>query len=427
MQQLAERNPARERGLRRARRRRAACPPIERTPIPAPADAATVLALQTRVRAARIAGGELSPSRLHDLRAFKTAAAELAYLHRLAHTARNGTVVTSMPQLVKGLARLHPAWRMTGDRFDDRDRHQTAVRRRLRDLDAMGLLAWRIGVDTDGEDARTELQLRQAPDVTHDELVDARAQLARWRRRYGTDLNTGSATGIRGVRRHAAPLTAQQRRRRGQAHAIARAQARRHPSRSNTAPLSEAPAALGPPCQRDLWRKDRRAPAPAGIPAWLAAIGAAGARAQRMGEGMDAIMRAAAPSDRAALGRLRTASVSGGGLGLLRQAGRAGCPADLIALAAWAIAFPGLQPCLSTAVREQLRRSGSQYDRLVGPGAAAALLIDLMAGADVDARMGFEPRTLAYYAHDLKAAARALRRHARRAPPARPHRPRGRP
>jgi hypothetical protein len=47
----------------------------------------------------------------------------------------------------------------------------------------MGLLAWRIGVDVDGEDARTEFELRPAPDVTADELAAAAAALARWQAR----------------------------------------------------------------------------------------------------------------------------------------------------------------------------------------------------------------------------------------------------
>lgn len=152
--------------------------------MPEPVDAVHLLALQTRVRAARVAGGEISASRLYDVRAFKCVAAEHAYLRTLARKPTGGTVVTSMPQLVKGLARLHPTWRMDGEKFADRDRHHQAVRRRLRDLDAMGLLRWQIGVDVTGEDARTELWLRPAPDVTPEELADAAAQLARWQQRY---------------------------------------------------------------------------------------------------------------------------------------------------------------------------------------------------------------------------------------------------
>jgi hypothetical protein len=429
MQQQAHRNPARQRGLRRARAHRAPCEPVDRTPIPSPVDGPTLLALQTRVRLARIAGGELAASRRYDLRAYKSAAAEHAYLLRLAHAARNGTIATSMPQLVRGLARLHPSWTMDGDRFDDRDRHQTAVRRRLRDLDAMGVLRWRIGVDTDGEDARTELELRQAPDVTADELADARAQLARWRRRYGTALDTGSSTGIRHVSRRARPLSALEQERRGRAHTIAR-----HRSRSNTAPLSEAPATPENhhrPSELSMSslgeRRDRRARASAGPPAWLAALEPSAAWPPPMGERtVDAIQRAAAPSDRAALSALRTAASSGGGFDRLRQAGAAGAPADIIALAGWALAFPGLEPRLSEANRLRLRRSGLQYDRLAGAGAAAALLIERLQAADLDAAQGLDPRTIVLYAADLKATSRALRRQRRGMPPPRPHRPRER-
>lgn len=234
-------NPARARGLRRARRDRAPCEPVAWTPLPDVVDAVHLLALLTRVRAARVAAGEIAPARLNDVRAFKSAYAELGYLRTLTRKPTGGTIVTSMPQLVRGLARLHPAWKIDGDWFADRDRHQRAVRRRLRDLDAMGLLCWRIGVDVDGEDARTELELRPAPDVTAAELRAAAAALERWRARYGAALNTGSTTGIRNAARRARPLSAGERRRRGIARARARASARRAVSTSNSAPRFATP------------------------------------------------------------------------------------------------------------------------------------------------------------------------------------------
>lgn len=448
--EITSRNPARQRGLRRARYHRAVCEPAAWTPMPAAVAPAHLLALLTRVRAARVAAGELSAARLYDVRAYKTVAAEHGYLRRLARPSTGGTVITSMPQLVKGLAHLHPAWKMDGDRFDDRDRHHSAVRRRLRDQDAMGLLVWRIGIDVMGEDARTELQLRPAPDVTADELADAKAQLARWRRRYGTALNTGSTTGIRNVDRHARPLPAAERRRRGQEHASRAAarrsagrlpastrdatQTRRRPTTTNTAPLSEASATprttprpgdlrLSGDRSRTGDRRERTAPR---APAWLAAAAPAGAWPPRMQERSDAIERAAAPNDRAALVALRTAASSGGGLECLRRAGAAGAPADLIALAGWALVFPGLAPRLSEANRLKLRRSGRQLDRLDRRGAAAELLLDRLSELDIDAAQGDDPRTIAFYLADLKATARALRRHHRRMPPPRPHRPRGR-
>ena len=209
--------------------------------MPAPVDALVVLALLTRVRAARVACGEISAGRLYDVRAFKCVLAELGYLRTLTRRPTGGTVVTSMPQLVKGLARLHPAWRMTGDKFADRDRHQQAVRRRLRDLDAMGVLRWRIGVDGDGEDARSELELRPAPDITHDELTAAAVALARWQTRYGAALNTGSSTGIRNAAGHARPLSAAECQRRGVARARQRAARVRVSSTTNSAPRFAAP------------------------------------------------------------------------------------------------------------------------------------------------------------------------------------------
>ncbi|MGI8412384.1 MAG: hypothetical protein ACR2LV_05530 [Solirubrobacteraceae bacterium] len=211
--------------------------------LPAPVDAVALLALLTRVRAARVVAGELSPGREHDVRAFKCCVAELAYLRRLAAGGRHGgTVVTSMRQLVAGLAVLHPAWRITGEGFEDRDRHHRAVRRRLRDLEAMGLLCWRVGVDLDGEERRTELELLPAPELSVEELQGAAGHLARWQARYGHSLNTGSATEILDAVRHGRPLSASERQRRGVQHARARAAVRCcREHRSNSAPPCGAP------------------------------------------------------------------------------------------------------------------------------------------------------------------------------------------
>jgi len=235
-------NPARARGLKRAREKRAPCEPAAWTPLPDPVDAVHLLALLTRVRADRVTAGELSPERLYDVRAFKSAYAELGYLRTLVRRQTGGTVVTSMPQLVAGLARLHPAWKIEGDKFIDRDRHHSAVRRRLRDLHAMGLLSWRVGVDVDGEDARTELELRPAAVVTDDELAAAAAQLERWQARYGHALNTGSTTGIRNAAAHGRPLSASERQRRAIARRRARAHSRRERSTTNTGPHCVASA-----------------------------------------------------------------------------------------------------------------------------------------------------------------------------------------
>ena len=235
-------NPARARGLRRAREQRAPCEPVAWTPPPDPVDAVHLLALQTRGRARRVEAGELSPQRLYDVRAFKSAYAELGYLRTLMRRESGGTIATSMPQLIAGLARLHPAWKIEGDKFADRDRHHSAVRRRLRDLHDMGLLSWRVGVDADGEDARTELELRPAPHVTADELAEAADRLARWQARYGDALNTGSSTGIHNAARHGRPLSASERQRRGITRTRARAQRLREPSNTNSGPHFVAPA-----------------------------------------------------------------------------------------------------------------------------------------------------------------------------------------
>jgi hypothetical protein len=216
--------------------------------MPAPVEPVQLLALLTRARGDRVAAGDLTAERLYDVRAFKSAYAELGYLRRLAAAGRaGGTVVTSMRQLVAGLAALHPAWRIDGgEGFEDRDRHHSAVRRRLDALQAMGLLRWRIGTDVDGEERRTELELRPAPDVSVEELDAATRRLERWRGRYGPALNTGSKTGIRNAAGRGRPLSASERQRRGCQHTRHAAACRQRSASSgdlaNSAPPSGAPA-----------------------------------------------------------------------------------------------------------------------------------------------------------------------------------------
>lgn len=192
-------DPARTRGLRRSRTQ-TPCPPVAAVEIPRKPTGAEILVLISRARQARVAAGDLDASRLYDLRVYKCVMAELAYYRRLAFAKQpSAHIATSMPQLVKGLARLHPRWDMSGGAFEARDRHHSAVRRRLRVMAACELLTWRAGVNDDGEEARTELLLLTPPAVTPEELTAARGQLARWGRHYGPALNTGSTTGIRDV------------------------------------------------------------------------------------------------------------------------------------------------------------------------------------------------------------------------------------
>ena len=63
-------------------------PACRATVMPPPVDPVGLLALLTRVRAQRVAAGELAPERLHDVRAFKSCYAELGYLRRLAAAGR---------------------------------------------------------------------------------------------------------------------------------------------------------------------------------------------------------------------------------------------------------------------------------------------------------------------------------------------------
>ena len=107
----------------------------------------------------------------------------------------------------------------------------------------MGLLDWRVGIDDLGEERRTELVLRAVPELLPAELEAAAAQLAKWERKRGAMLNTGSKTGVRDTPAIAAPLQPGERARRAIVRAKQRsaATAGRAP-KNNCAPHFVAPA-----------------------------------------------------------------------------------------------------------------------------------------------------------------------------------------
>jgi hypothetical protein len=101
--------------------------------------------------------------------------------------------------------------------------------------------------------------------------------------------------------------------------------------------------------------------------------------------------------------------------GILVAAGRDGSPAVAVALAAWAVRCPEVEPRLSKRNAERLERAAAQLDRLQGPGAAAAAIVanfrtikdgfDLTTGAQIG--------TVAYVAAGVRAEARAAVRYDR--------------
>jgi hypothetical protein len=225
-------DPARARGLRRARKLDGTLGELDVVPVPAAIDAVQLLALMTRARQARhdVTGHPAQKFVCH-VGAFATAYAELGYLRRLAAGGRHGgAIATSMPQLVAGLAVLHPRWDMSGDRFTARDRHHSAVRRRLGELAAIGVLSWRAGIDEDGEERRTEITLHEPPMVSEAELTAAGAQLALWQARYGPELSTGASTAVATPLRHGRPLSASERQARGVTRTKAAAARRVNPT-----------------------------------------------------------------------------------------------------------------------------------------------------------------------------------------------------
>ena len=196
------------------------------TPMPEPVEPVHLLALLTRVRAQRVAAGELAGGRLHDVRAFKCAYAELGYLRRLAAAGRaGGTVVTSMRQLVAGLAALHPAWRISGGRGS-----RIAIAITARSVG--GWMRCRRWACCGGGSGPIWMGRSAAPSSScarrrSPAPRSCRPPPAAWsagRRRYGQALNTGSGTGIRNAAGYGRPLSASERQRRGcrQARAAAR-------------------------------------------------------------------------------------------------------------------------------------------------------------------------------------------------------------
>jgi hypothetical protein len=222
-------------------------PDLDVTAMPEPVEAVQLLALMTRARQAQHdRTGRPAQHFVCHVGAFKTAFAELGYYRRLAEAGRHGgQFATSMPQLVVGLAPMHPRWNMAGDRFAVRDRHHTAVRHRLAQLAGMGLLRWGPGVDEAGEERRTEIALLSPPAVTVEELAAASAQLTVWEARYGPTLNTSSSTQVRDALVHGRPLSQSERQRRGVEHAKKGGSGRRlreqlSTSKSKTTPPSGA-------------------------------------------------------------------------------------------------------------------------------------------------------------------------------------------
>jgi hypothetical protein len=125
---------------------------------------------------------------------FKRIYCTYRHVQRLARVdggRRGAVVVTSMPQLVRGLA-AGLDWECSEDRFADRDRHHTSVRRWLDALQAAGLIRWRAAENDEGELCRTEITLLPVPELDAHELAAAEARWEVWRRRYGPSLKTAA-------------------------------------------------------------------------------------------------------------------------------------------------------------------------------------------------------------------------------------------
>ena len=182
----AELSPALAAAKARGVRDRRACDAPARplvTPVPAPPAAVELCALLDATARARGAAHGV------DLRRYSSCRALLAMLHSLARTRErgrpvSGTVRSSWSYLAKLLGELL-AWEREPDHDANGDRHQSSLRRWLRELEAAGLARTTIVYDREGQERGLDVELLAVPALDPDALEHAQARLARWRQRYG--------------------------------------------------------------------------------------------------------------------------------------------------------------------------------------------------------------------------------------------------
>ena len=125
-----------------------------------------------------------------DVGVFAACHALLVHVRRQAATAARGrrgngaTARTSSSLLVRSLASTM-GWDTTRDRWEDRDVHQSSVRRWLRDLQAAHLVRVDVVLDDEGQERAIDVTLLEAPWIPDEWLTDARRRLTHWRKRYG--------------------------------------------------------------------------------------------------------------------------------------------------------------------------------------------------------------------------------------------------
>ena len=247
---------ARLRGLKRSRAG-GPCPPPATVPVPERLSGLTrpeFLALLARVYDADVAAGRRLSR--YDLQAYKSCWALLCHLHRLGQAApASAHIATSSVQLVRGLTPVC-GWAKSADRFEDRDRHHSWLRRNLKLLERAKLIELYAGVNDELEHLRTEVMLIDPPELLELELQAARVQHARWTGKYGRDLTTNTTTGVRSLRGVRLVLRPADRARRARARCVQVAQARADVSDSSSqtahpfgaagpSALAETPAAKG--------------------------------------------------------------------------------------------------------------------------------------------------------------------------------------
>jgi hypothetical protein len=139
-------------------------------------------------------------TRYQDLRPTVHAYALLVLLRRQASAPRKGrrpkdaTVRRSIRKLV---AMMAPAcgWNVHEESWAARERHQSSVRRWLALLVDAGLLACAGVVDELFQDRATDFTLLAAPVPPEEAVATARRRLARWRKRYGHELERSRVAG----------------------------------------------------------------------------------------------------------------------------------------------------------------------------------------------------------------------------------------
>lgn len=191
------------RGLKRRRRfGDSPAKPAKLAP-PDPGDVLQRLASFAVIRQQRVASGELDPTKLFHIGAFKNMLCVFEAIRRAAATQGGAYCDLTEAQLIAMLAHMKPGWAQpkgvdAAERAQNRrDQHITSVRRWRDWMQDAGWLSYEVITDLSDEQLPlyTRYWIHPAPSLLTftDELLErCFAQMQRWVARHGQDLDTGA-------------------------------------------------------------------------------------------------------------------------------------------------------------------------------------------------------------------------------------------